>query len=113
MTYDTWKCTDPEMERVGRLEMSIDNVVQAIGKIWMSWGLEPSIDTPDLDTDEMRGVLQDKMEDEEQPGAWTAEILMETYIEDIEGDGPYLMTVENYRKLIPAARELWRKENGR
>jgi len=111
MNYDNWKATDPVLERAGAIEEAVDNQVEAIGDIWQSWGLTLVIDTPDLGDDEWRDQVHDMFLDGldgPRSPEWIAEVLMETYIEQVEEPGPYTMTVKHYREIRGARRSAWR-----
>ena len=109
MTYDNWKSTDPAMEREGRILDSLDTLISNLGDIWEGWGLELVIDTPDLSKQEWIDRAYDYMIDDTLDTD-IATMLMETWIEGMEGNGPYEMDPKTYRALTPVRRAHWRIE---
>ena len=109
MTYDTWKCTDPEMEREGRVGDALDRLISNLGDIFEGWGLEPVTDTPDLSKQEWIDQVYDHMLDD-RSDVDIATVMMETWIEGMEGNGPYEMDPKTYRALTPTKRAFWRIE---
>ena len=108
MSYDNWKSYDPAMERAGRTGDALDILVSDVSDVWESWGLELSIDTPDLCKPKWSDQVYDYLIDDKD-AEYIASLMMEAWIEDQEGDhGPWEMDEKKYRQMSGLERWAWR-----
>ena len=108
MNYDAWKTIDKEMERAGRTGDALDQLISDVSDIWESWGLELSVDTPDLCESEWSDRAYDYLIDDKD-AEYIASLMLETWIEKQEGDhGPWEMDGERYREMSGLERWAWR-----
>ena len=108
MNYDAWKSYDPAMEQAGRTGDALDQLISDVSDIWESWGLELSVDTPDLCESEWSDQVYDYLIDDKD-AEYIASLMMEAWIEDQEGDhGPWEMDEKKYRQMSGLERWAWR-----
>lgn len=79
MTYDTWKCTDPEMERAGRAEAALDAYEQGVwDEIVEMYESQHGEEVPRGIFEDARDQMYDWMCDEVHPKD-AAEMILEEY----------------------------------